>query len=101
MKGNNLPRGSEFCTYYFINDLLIVKIDINFRTLYVLLIYIPPTCDHAVYSVLYDFLISLDFLYEASLFIMGDFNVPEFVLSTSDETGTSITSSIIYNHRIL
>jgi hypothetical protein len=97
MKGNNLPRGSEFCTYYFINDLLIVKIDINFRTLYVLLIYMPPTCDHAVYSVLYDFLISLDFLYEASLFIMGDFNVPEFVLSTFDETGTSITSSIIYN----
>jgi hypothetical protein len=88
---------APFCDSLPNVDLLIVKIDINFRTLYVLLIYIPPTCDHAVYSVLCDFLMSLDFLYAASLFIMGDFNVPEFVLSTSDETGTPTTSSIIYN----
>ena len=64
-------------------DLVMVRISLNFRALFILVIYIPPSCDNNTYHILFDFLMSLTFLYDSDLLIIGDFNIPSFGCSLS------------------
>lgn len=67
----------KFSELYSI-DILVVKITLKFHYLYVIVLYIPPTCKTNDYETLVDALLSLHCMYDSDILIVGDFNIPEF-----------------------
>ena len=62
-------------------DVVLVKISTNnLRTTYIVT-YIPPFCDLNTVNIFFDWLLSLDILYNTDILVMGDFNVPLQALS--------------------
>jgi hypothetical protein len=75
----NAERCEVVCDVMSRIDLLLVKINFNYRAVYVLVLYIPPNSHDLTYKVFCDLLMSLHFLYDSNLLIVGDFNVPDYV----------------------
>lgn len=70
-------------------DILMVKIKINFHFLYLLVIYIPPSCKNEDYEATFELLLSLHCIYGSDLLIMGDFNIPEYLNCSQTQTSTT------------
>jgi hypothetical protein len=78
-------------------DLLLVKINFNYRAVYVLVLYIPPNSHDLTYKVFCDLLMSLHFLYDSNLLIMGDFNVPDYVSGVCRHSKASTSCQLLNN----
>lgn len=87
----------RICDILPLVDILFVKCTINYCTIYFLIIYIPPTCNSNDYVVLFDFLLSLSFLYESQLIVIGDFNCPEYVQNVDSTIAPTISNQCINN----
>ena len=87
----------NICDILPLIDLVIVKINFNFRNIYILVVYIPPFCNNNDYVLFFDFLCSMSYLYEHQLIILGDFNCPEFVTSAMNKVAASVSFQCINN----
>lgn len=76
-------------------DVIIVKLNINFSTLYVIAVYIPPSIITSELVTLFDFLSTLNFL-ESNYLIIGDFNITNYA-SHFDHSKTDANSITLYN----
>ncbi len=59
-------------------DIVGIKIYLDHSTLYVLVIYIPPSLSNENYALLFDAICQLNYLYESNILIVGDFNLPTY-----------------------
>ena len=72
-------------------DILIIKLKVRYQSIYVVVLYIPPSTSVNDYILLFDSLISVDIFFESKLIILGDFNVPEFFSSqNSSKNSTNV-----------
>jgi hypothetical protein len=95
---NLLLRGGKVvCDVLSRIDLLLVKINFNYRAVYVLVLYIPPNSHDLTYKVFCDLLMSLHFLYDSNLLIVGDFNVPDYVSGVCGHSKASTSCQLLNN----
>jgi len=59
-------------------EILGIKIVNKTSTLYIIIIYIPPSQNSETYESIFEFLSSLTFLYGSKTIFLGDFNMPEY-----------------------
>lgn len=75
-------------------DLVCVKLSFPKKTLYIFGVYVPPGMQDLIYSDFVDFILSLQFVYESELLLVGDFNVPDYssyaIASRSKNNVTSL-----------
>jgi Reverse transcriptase (RNA-dependent DNA polymerase) len=60
-------------------DLLGVKLIHNFKTIYVFVVYVPPNVDINQFQLFLETLECLEYLLDANMLVLGDFNQPSFV----------------------
>jgi hypothetical protein len=78
-------------------DFLLVMINFNYRAMYILVLYIPPNSHDLTYKVFCDLLMSLHFLYDSNLLIVGDFNVPDYVSGVCGHSRASTSCQLLNN----
>jgi hypothetical protein len=93
----NAERCEVVCDVMSRIDLLLVKINFNYRAVYVLVLYIPPNSHDLTYKVFCDLLMSLHFLYDSNLLIVGDFNVPDYVNGVCGHSKASTSCQLLNN----
>lgn len=76
-------------------DILAVKIIINFHSIYLLVIYIPPTCTREHHDILFNAIIALHCIYGSDVLILGDFNIPEYITCHIKNTSSQIVSTLL------
>ena len=74
-------------------DILAAKIRLGHKFLYVIVLYIHPSCGVHDYSSLFECLMSANINFNSNLLVLGDCNIPEFLNCYSGNTA----SSNIYN----
>ena len=66
-------------------DIICVTISSTYKSFfYVLVIYIPPSTSYEDYELLLDLLSSLEEFHNNKVFIVGDFNIPQFSANSND-----------------
>jgi hypothetical protein len=75
-------------------DLLVVKLSMKFRPIFISVVYIPPSCSNTDYCAFVDFFISLSCLYGSDMLILGDFNITEFASCSSGD----LKLTALYNY---
>ncbi|KAH0818010.1 hypothetical protein GEV33_004781 [Tenebrio molitor] len=93
----NAERCEVVCDVLSRIDLLLVKINFNYRAVYVLVLYIPPNSHDLTYKVFCDLLMSLHFLYDSNLLIVGDFNVPDYISGVCGHSKASTSCQLLNN----
>jgi hypothetical protein len=93
----NAERCEMVCDVLSRIDLLLVKINFNYRAVYVLVLYIPLNSHDLTYKVFCDLLMSLHFLYDSNLLIVGDFNVPDYVNGVCGHSKASTSCQLLNN----
>lgn len=76
-----------------LRDIVGAKIPFAYSSLYVIVLYIPPTATLDIHYSLFEILTTLDFLYNSDVFILGDFNIPDYVnyLQTMNPSNTVLS----------
>lgn len=59
-------------------DILGVKVIINSHTIYIFVIYVPPSTSAADFNTLYEVICSINILHDNDILILGDFNISTY-----------------------
>ena len=70
-------------------DILIVKVRIGYKSIYIVVLYISPGTSLEDYVLLSDSLMSINIFFESDVIILGDFNIPEFFSSPASHANFS------------
>lgn len=92
-----LVNFGEFSSLIPLNvDIVCAKIKLDGRYLYIFNVYVPPKLSANGYLTLFEFFEALPFLYDNNFLIVGDFNIPEYVLNTSTNIINSFHNFLHY-----
>lgn len=76
--------------------MLLCKCALQYKTLFILLLYIPPSTSTEDFELFFESLEQLECLQTKNILILGDFNVPDFVNLNNTDTRTFCLSHFMH-----